>query len=103
MINFSDLEKALNRLAIRRRVENQITEQRKTKAQSYKEKIKNAEYIHTTSPQKVEKLRIIKPMGSQVMQQWRQMTQVDLDTAVSQGIDRNELLIFSKKTILLKY
>lgn len=82
----SDLERALNRLAIRRKVENQLTEQRKSKAQNYKEKIKNSEYNDASVPRKPEKLRIIKPMGTPVMQQWRQLTQVDLDTAVSQEL-----------------
>ena len=87
LIKFRDLERALNRLAIRRQVENQISEKRRSKALTYKEKIKNDEYDNYNVPRKVERLRIIKPMaGSQVMQQWRQMTQVDLDTAVSQEL-----------------
>ena len=87
---FRDLEKALKRLAQRRSVENKIIEERRRRTSLYRNKL----YSETNSSldssaagsvKNNEKLRIIKTMeGSPLMQQWRYMAQVDLDTAVSQ-------------------
>ena len=85
----------MKRLAVRRNAENDISARRRTKATLYKEKIKNDEYENGgLDMPRVEKLRIIKPMGnSKLMQQWRQMTQIDLDTAVSQDKVRMVIII----------
>ena len=43
------------------------------------------ESSHSQKPRRPEKYKLIKTMeGSPVMAQWRQMSQVDLDAAVSQ-------------------
>ena len=77
-------------MAQRRNVENKISEERRRRTSNYKSKLySDTSYTssletHAASPNR-EKLKIIKPMeGSPLMQQWRYMAQVDLDTAVSQ-------------------
>lgn len=83
-----DLEKALKRLAQRRSVENKIIEERRRRTSLYRNKLyseTNSSLESAAGSKNNEKLRIIKTMeGSPLMQQWRYMAQVDLDTAVSQ-------------------
>ena len=85
---FRDLEKALKRLAQRRSVENKIIEERRRRTSLYRNKLyseTNSSLESAAGSKNNEKLRIIKTMeGSPLMQQWRYMAQVDLDTAVSQ-------------------
>ena len=87
-IIFRDLEKALKRLAQRRSVENKIIEERRRRTSLYRNKLyseTNSSLESAAGSKNNEKLRIIKTMeGSPLMQQWRYMAQVDLDTAVSQ-------------------
>ena len=92
IVVFSDLERALKRLAHRRSAENRISEERRRRASQYKNKL-HSEMVaaedqvayHSGSP--AENLKIIKPLeGSPIMHQWRYMAQVDLDTAVSQAL-----------------
>ena len=88
---FSDLERALKRLAHRRSAENRVSEERRKRASRYKNKLHSELVAEMETPPRFEsspadKLKIIKPLeGSPLMHQWRYMAQVDLDTAVSQA------------------
>jgi len=84
----SDLSKALNRLASRRRAETQRAQERRSRSKLYKDSLifdEQEKSFHSQKPRRPEKYKLIKTMeGSPVMAQWRQMSQIDLDAAVSE-------------------